>query len=115
MQYPAQYGNYTLLESIGEGGMSEIDLAQATVADAQYIRFLVIKRIRDQLVEEESHIRMFQDEARICAELQHANIAQVYDFGRFNEEFFIAMEYIPGVDLRELQKALAKQKISGKI
>lgn len=110
MQYPAQYGNYTLLESIGEGGMSEIDLAQATVADAQYIRFLVIKRIRDQLVEEESHIRMFQDEARICAELQHANIAQVYDFGRFNEEFFIAMEYIPGVDLRELQKALAKRR-----
>ena len=109
MQYPSQYGNYTLLESIGEGGMSEIDLAQATVADAQYIRFLVIKRVRGQLLENESHIRMFQDEARICAELQHANIAQVYDFGRVDDEFFIAMEYIPGVDLRGLQKALARQ------
>ena len=109
MQYPSQYGNYTLLESIGEGGMSEIDLAQATVADAQYIRFLVIKRVRGQLLEDDAHIRMFQDEARICAELQHANIAQVYDFGRVNNEFFIAMEYIPGVDLRELQKALARR------
>jgi serine/threonine protein kinase len=110
MQYPSQYGNYTLLESIGEGGMSEIDLAQATVADAQYIRFLVIKRVRGQLLENESHIRMFQDEARICAELQHANIAQVYDFGRVDNEFFIAMEYIPGVDLRELQKALTRRQ-----
>lgn len=109
MQYPSQYGNYTLLESIGEGGMSEIDLAQATVADAQYIRFLVIKRVRGQLLEDDAHIRMFQDEARICAELQHANIAQVYDFGRVNNEFFIAMEYIPGVDLRGLQKALARR------
>ena len=69
----------TLLESIGQGGMSAIDLAQTTVTDAQYVRFVVIKRMHTHLGEtDESYIRMFQDEARISAELQHANIAQVY-------------------------------------
>ena len=65
--------------------------------------FLVIKRIQNKFSENDAFVRMFQDEARINAELQHANIAQVYEFGQVDDEFFIAMEYIPGVDLREVQ------------
>jgi serine/threonine protein kinase len=106
--YPRAYSGYTLLESIGQGGMSAIDLAQATVTDAQYVRFVVIKRMHAHLGEtDDSYIRMFQDEARISAELQHANIAQVYNFGQYDDEFFMVMEYVPGVDLRELQRGLA--------
>ncbi len=109
-QYPREYSGYTLLESIGKGGMSAIDLAQTTVSDAQYVRFVVIKRIHTHLSEsDDSYIRMFQDEARISAELQHANIAQVYNFGQFEDEFFMVMEYVPGLDLRELQRGLAAQ------
>jgi serine/threonine protein kinase len=52
---------------------------------------------------------MVQDEARINAELQHENIAQVYDFGRVGDEFFLAMEYVPGIDLRQVQQALARR------
>ena len=108
--YPRAYSGYTLLESIGKGGMSAIDLAQTTVTDAHYVRFVVIKRMHTHLGEtDEAYIRMFQDEARISAELQHANIAQVYNFGQFDNEFFMVMEYVPGVDLRELQKGLARQ------
>lgn len=108
--YPRYYSGYTLLESIGQGGMSAIDLAQTTVTDAQYVRFVVIKRMHAHLGEtDDSYIRMFQDEARISAELQHENIAQVYNFGQFDSEFFMVMEYVPGLDLRELQKGLAKQ------
>ena len=107
-QYPREYSGYTLLESIGQGGMSAIDLAQTTVTDAQYVRFVVIKRMHAHLGEsDESYIRMFQDEARISAELQHANIAQVYNFGQYENEFFMVMEYVPGFDLRELQRGLA--------
>ena len=108
--YPRAYSGYTLLESIGQGGMSAIDLAQTTVSDAQYVRFVVIKRMHAHLGEtDDSYVRMFQDEARISAELQHANIAQVYNFGQFDNEFFMVMEYVPGLDLRELQKELASQ------
>ena len=110
MNYPSEYGKYILLESIGQGGMSAIDLAQSSVSDAQYVRFLVIKRMHAKFVEDPSFVRMFQDEARINAELQHANIAQVYDFGQVKDEFYIAMEYIPGLDLRELQRALIMQE-----
>ena len=108
-QYPSSYGRYTLLESIGQGGMSAIDLAQISVTDAQYLRFVVIKRMQAKFTEQENFVLMFKDEAQINAELQHNKIAQVYDFGQFGEEYFIAMEYIPGVDLRVLQRELAKQ------
>ena len=108
-QYPSTYGRYTLLESIGQGGMSAIDLAQISVTNAQYLRFVVIKRMQAKFTEQENFVLMFKDEARINAELQHNKIAQVYDFGQFGDEYFIAMEYIPGVDLRVLQRELAKQ------
>ncbi len=107
--YPRPYGSYTLLERLGAGGMSEVDLARRTVGDGSFVRFVVIKRIRTGNHVEEQYVRMFQDEARITAELSHENIAQVYDFGREGEEFYMAMEYVPGMDLRAVQIALAKR------
>jgi serine/threonine protein kinase len=106
--YPRTFGAYVLLERLGAGGMSEVDLARKSVGDASFVRFLVIKRIRGGNNVDEQYVRMFQDEARINAELSHENIAQVYDFGREGDEFYMAMEYVPGLDLRAVQLALAK-------
>lgn len=80
--------------------MSEVDLARRTVDEAGYVRFLVVKRIRANHVDNESFVRMFKDEARITSELRHTNIAQVYDFGRVGDEYYLALEYVPGIDLR---------------
>ncbi len=88
--------------------MSAVELAQRSVDDASFVRFVVIKRIHQHFTDDDAFIRMFQDEARISAELQHENIAQVYDFGRHDEEYYLAMEYIPGMDLRGVQRALHK-------
>ena len=106
MDYPRSYGPYTLLERLGRGGMSDVDLARQSVESASYVRFVVIKRLRSEMTTNPDYVRMFQDEARINAELQHANIAQVYSFGQTDGEYFLAMEYIAGADLREMQKAL---------
>ncbi|MFM2246945.1 MAG: hypothetical protein RL071_3019, partial [Pseudomonadota bacterium] len=106
--YPRPYGSYMLLEPLGQGGMSEVELARRSVDASGYLRFLVIKRIHSRHTGDEGFVRMFQDEARINAELQHENIAQVYDFGREGDEWYLAMEYVPGVDLRQLQRALAQ-------
>jgi len=106
MDYPRSYGPYTLLERLGRGGMSDVDLARQSVESASYVRFVVIKRLRIEMTANPDYVRMFQDEARINAELQHANIAQVYSFGQTDGEYFLAMEYIAGADLREVQKAL---------
>lgn len=107
--YPRPYGTYTLLERLGVGGMSEVDLARRTAGEGTFVRFIVIKRIRAGNQIDEQYVRMFQDEARINAELSHENIAQVYDFGREGDEFYMAMEYVPGLDLRAVQLALAKR------
>ncbi|MDP2306334.1 MAG: protein kinase [Pseudomonadota bacterium] len=104
--YPRPYGTYLLLERLGAGGMSEVDLARRAVGEGGFVRFIVIKRIRASNQVDEQYVRMFQDEARINAELSHENIAQVYDFGREGDEFYMAMEYVPGLDLRALQIAL---------
>ena len=100
--YPRTYANYTLLERLAVGGMSEVDLACRTVDDSQYVRFVVIKRIRAEKTGDESFIRMFKDEARITSALRHTNIAQVYDFGRVDDEYYLALEYVPGINLREI-------------
>lgn len=105
--YPRDFGSYVLLERLGAGGMSEVDLARRSVSDAGYVRFLVIKRMRSGLGGDDHFLRMFQDEARITAALSHENIAQVYDFGREGDELYLAMEYVPGLDLRGVQLALA--------
>lgn len=106
MQYPKQYGTYTLLERLGQGGMSAVDLARQTVADADYVRLLVIKRLRPEIAVQPQCVRMFQDEARINTELQHPNIVHVYNFGHFGDEYYLAMEYIAGTDLRSMQKEM---------
>jgi serine/threonine protein kinase len=106
--YPRPYGSYVLLELLGKGGMSEVELARQAIGEADYVRLIVIKRIHAQHTGEDEFVKMFQDEARINAELQHENIAQVYEFGRVGEEYYLAMEFVGGMDLRIVQHHLAR-------
>lgn len=107
--YPLPFGSYVLLEHLGRGGMADVELARRAVDDARFVRFVVIKRIQARHLDDKSFVRMFTDEARISAELQQEHIAQVYDFGQVGEEYFLAMEYVPGVNLRHVQRALASR------
>lgn len=107
--YPHPFGSYVLLEHLGRGGMADVELARRAVDDARFVRFVVIKRIQTRHLDDQSFVRMFTDEARISAELQQENIAQVYDFGQVGEEYFLAMEYVPGVNLRHVQRVLASR------
>ena len=107
--YPLPFGSYVLLEHLGRGGMADVELARRAVDDARFVRFVVIKRIQTRHLDDKSFVRMFTDEARISAELQQEHIAQVYDFGQVGEEYFLAMEYVPGVNLRHVQRALASR------
>ena len=113
--YPRPYGKYVLLEPIGAGGMSEVDLAHRGLDDTSFVRFVAIKRVARSNLADEGYVRMFMDEARINAELHHGNIVQVFDFGKVvdpvqgREEYFMVMEYVPGLDLRALQRAAQVQ------
>jgi tRNA A-37 threonylcarbamoyl transferase component Bud32 len=106
---PRAFANYVLLERIGQGGMSEIDLARKAVEEASFVRFLCIKRIKADRTDDPSFVRMFKDEARICSELHHGNIAQTYDFGKFGDEYYLVLEYVPGIDVRKMVNTMRDQ------
>ena len=95
------FGKYELLEKIAVGGMAEIFKAR-TKGVGGFEKYLAIKRILPHLSENKDFIDMLINEAKIAVMLSHANIVQIYDLGKIDDSYFIAMEYIEGKDLRAL-------------
>lgn len=94
-------GRYTLIEQLAVGGMAEIWLAHMAGLEG-FEKLLVIKKILPHLLQRPSFLQMFLNEARLAAQLNHPNIVQIYDLGKVDEIYFIAMEYIFGRDLSEI-------------
>lgn len=67
---------------------------------------LAIKRILPELARDREFEERFIAEAKVAVRLSHANVVQVFDFGRFEESLFIAMEYVDGLDLAALLRRL---------
>lgn len=105
MEHPgeSQFGKYQLLDRIAAGGMAEIYRARYTGA-AGVTRPVVIKKILPHYAGNKSFISMFINEAKIAAGLSHGNIAQVFDFGEIEGEYFLAMEYVHGQPLSKVLK-----------
>ena len=102
-------GRFELLHKIAAGGMAEIFLARQW-GQGGFFRDVVIKRLFPHYAEHEHALRMFQDEARLLAELSHPNIPQVYDLGYADGYWYLAMEYVRGVSLADLCRAAAKRQ-----
>jgi eukaryotic-like serine/threonine-protein kinase len=102
--------SYQVLARLATGGMAEIFLARsAGVAAVQ--RHVVLKRVLRERASDANFIRMFLDEARLAAQLQHPNIAQVYDVGKLGDSFFFTMEYVHGETVRAmLQQAHERRR-----
>jgi serine/threonine protein kinase len=90
---------YEILCKLAEGGMAEIFLARAVGAEGMR-RHVVLKRILRTKASDRSFVKMFLEEARVAAQLQHPNIAQVYDVGRLGASYFFTMEYVHGETAR---------------
>ncbi len=94
------FGRYTLLKRLGAGGMGEVFLAKA----ANESQPIVLKRILPHLLENPRFLRLFLDETRIASRLVHPNIARIHELGEASGTWYVAMEHVPGKDLRELLK-----------
>ena len=105
-----KFGQYILLDKVGSGGMAELFKAKKVGIEG-FERVLAIKRILPHLSSDEEFIDMFIAEAKLVALLSHKNITQVYDFGKIGQNYFIAMEYIRGKDLRGLLKRCNEKNI----
>jgi serine/threonine-protein kinase len=102
---PAQFGPYLLLERVSVGGMAEVYKAKEYGVEG-FERTVAVKRILPHVAEDDEFIAMFKDEAKIAVQLNHGNIAQIYNLGNEQDSFYIALEYVAGRDLRTIfQKA----------
>jgi len=98
---PAELGeDLVLLERISVGGMAEVFKAKS-VGVQGFERLVAVKRILPQLAEDDEFVQMFIDEARIASTLTHQNIVQILELGQAQGTYFISMEYVPGLDLRQ--------------
>jgi serine/threonine protein kinase len=96
-----QFGKYELIERLGSGGMAEVFLAR-TASIAGFEKLLAIKRLLPFCTQDQETVDLLADEARITVKLSHPNIVQVFDFGRVEDTYYIAMEYVDGLDLKSL-------------
>lgn len=96
---PRRVGRYLLYETLGAGGMGEVHRARAFAA-AGVVKDLCIKRIRAERLSHPGAVERFIAEARLSVQLAHGNIVPVFDFGRAGDEYFLAMEWVDGADLR---------------
>ncbi len=104
-----KFGRYELQRRIAAGGMAEIFLA-STASIEGFQKQLIIKRMLPKWAHEKSFVTKFIDEAKLCAKLQHSNIVQVFDFGKHEDHYFLALEYIYGVDLAEIIREARRRK-----
>jgi serine/threonine-protein kinase len=85
--------------------MASVHLARVD-GPGGFQKWVAIKRIHPHLVEDDQFVDMFLDEARIAAGINHANVAQVFDLGKDDNTYWIAMEYLHGEPLREIMRRL---------
>jgi TonB family protein len=97
----AQFGQYVIESHIATGGMAEVYKARMVGMEG-FQKTVAIKRILSNLTDSEEFVRMFIDEAKLAAQLNHNNIIHIYDLGKVDRSHYIAMEFIEGRDLRSI-------------
>jgi serine/threonine protein kinase len=105
----AQMGRYRIVRHLATGGMAEVYVARTSGLHG-FARHVVVKRIRPELASDPRFVRMFLDEARLAACLHHHNVVQVYDVGQDHGDYFFAMEYVHGEDLRQILAEVSKRR-----
>jgi serine/threonine protein kinase len=98
-----RYGPYRLLRRIAVGGMAEVFRAKRTGVEG-FEKVVAVKRILPHLSDNKEFVDMFIDEAKMVAGLTHPNIVQIFDLGKIDRTYFIAMDYVHGRDLRTIMR-----------
>ena len=99
---------YEIIRSIGEGGMANVYLARDIILE----RNVAIKILRGDLAGDEKFVRRFQREALSASSLSHPNIVEMYDVGEDNGTYYIVMEYVEGMTLKQLIKKRGSLSLS---
>ena len=98
LQAPRELGPYRILRELGAGGMAETFVAER-VGPGGFVQQVCLKCIRPDMAGNPEFVRQFLVEAQILANLQHATLVQVLDFGRSDGQYYLALELVRGCDL----------------
>ncbi|WP_224369633.1 serine/threonine protein kinase [Hyalangium versicolor] len=105
-----QLGRYRLLKLLATGGMGEVFLARHE-GPAGFAKTMVVKRMLAHLGRDPNFVEMFLNEARLAARLSHPNVAQIFELGEQDGTYFLAMEFVHGVDLRAIRRHMAERRV----
>jgi serine/threonine protein kinase len=103
-----QFGKYHLIGRIAVGGMAELFKASLRGVSG-FAKPMVVKQILPQYANDAEFVQMFINEAKTTVSLNHGNIVTVYELGRINHIYFIAMDYVPGKNIAEILDAAQEQ------
>jgi serine/threonine protein kinase len=106
-----RFGKYLIVGEVAVGGMAEVFLGVHEGLEG-FTKVVVIKRVLPQFSANAEFVRMFVDEARLAARLDHPNVVRTYEFGEVANHYFTTMEYLPGEDLgKTLNKLISSQRM----
>jgi serine/threonine protein kinase len=103
--FPVQFGRYTLLRTLGHGGMAEAYLARHQGGYGVY-QYVCIKTLLKEHQDNETFLRHFEREAKLVSRLHHPNITKVVEFGSMEGQRFLALELVDGIDLGKLHRRM---------
>ncbi len=104
--YPQVFGKYVIVRPMARGGMGELFIA-ASGETGGFEKLCVVKKVLHSLEDGAVH-RRFLDEAKVVVRLNHSNLVQVFDAGKVNEDYYLAMELVEGKDLRAVWNRCAQ-------
>ncbi len=99
--------HYKILEKLGEGGMGEVFKAQDTKLD----RFVALKFLPSQMTASEDDKARFIQEAKAASSMNHPNVCTIYSIEEYNNQLFIAMEFVDGKTLKDKKDPLSEKQI----
>ena len=108
---PARIGPYELFDHIGRGGMADIYRARTT-DDLGVVREVVVKEVLPELAHSDRLAELLASEAKLAARLDHPNVIRVETLGHDEDVLYIAMEWMDGLDLRDLLRRCARESVA---
>jgi serine/threonine-protein kinase len=107
-------GKYEILALLALGGTAEIYLARIG-GEAGFEKYVVIKCLHDHLADDADFVKMFIDEARLAAMLDHSNIVQTFELGEHENRYYMVMEFLAGLSLAMVVRRAAERLPGGRI
>jgi eukaryotic-like serine/threonine-protein kinase len=107
--FPVGFGRYQLVERLAMGGMAELFVATSP-GEHGFQKRVVIKRLLPHLGADDTYKAMFIDEAKLTARLVHPKIAQTFELGKVDQDLYISMEYVEGIDVLALLREYASRR-----